>query len=846
MQRNFVFQGLINSGWFWFSMLCCLVAAGLIVSLLRYERQLVSRRVGLLLMTLRLAVVLVMMLTFLEPVVTSTFDREKAGRIVVAVDLSDSMTTVDKFATRAELLRWARALEMIGNSQVDHRLDDWIKAYESGQEPKWVADDEVLSAAKRQELTTLRKTSIEEVTEQVRKLTRAEIVERLLTKVSTPLLPELAKLGNVEVRVFGGQAETIDRSVLGQVMQSPPEGIRSKQSDLALAMEVSAADTTTQIIGVVLVTDGRHNVERDPVPVATRLGNIGVPVVPLMIGSERRPRDLAVVSVEAPQVAFKSDSSIVKARIAVDGYEKEDIVVTLDLPDGTTQTKTVRVPPGSNSTAVDVEFSVKSEEIGRKSYALHTNVRSDETRDDNNRREFAIQVVDDKSRVLLADGEARWEFRFINNALERDERIELTHVVFDQPFVGVLPEPFFPRKVPLPPKPAANQKSVLGNYDLAIIGDVSPANFDDNAWDVVEGFVRDDGGTLVILAGKNHFPKSHRSPALGRMFPMKDLRIVDLDQAGLELPPTDRGFRFRLTPDGEKQTMFQLGTDAIDNRTIWSQLPGHVWGIVGEARPGATVFATARRADANNLSDERTSALAVHQYYGFGQVLWLGIDSTWRWRHRVGDKYHHRFWGQLARWAATNKAAAGNSFVRLSLRENPVPAGQDAFLQTRWDARFLEQNPGLKAFVEVYHEGDKTGSKPVARQPLRAVEGQPLVTEGRVGGLASGSYSLKLVTEGADLGPKEVSTMLYVQEPSTGELSDLSANRELLTKIAGAAQSRLVLPDEVRSIPDLIRPPESRTQQLEETTLWDHWLTLLVFFGLLTTEWVVRKLNGLP
>ena len=332
---------------------------------------------------------------------------------------------------------------------------------------------------------------------------------------------------------------------------------------------------------------------------------------------------------------------------------------------------------------------------------------------------------------------------------------------------------------------------------------------------------------------------------------MKDLRIVDLDQAGLELPPTERGFRFRLTPDGEKQTMFQMSNDTVENRNIWSQLPGHVWGIVGEARPGATVFATSRRADANNLSDERTSALAVHQHYGFGQVLWLGIDSTWRWRHRVGDKYHHRFWGQLARWAATNKAATGNAFVRMTLRENPVAAGQDAFLQTRWDARFVEQNPGLKVFVEVYSGdskagGDKTGSKPIARQPLKPVEGRPLIAEGRVGGLLPGPYELKLVTEGADLGPNEVSTMLYVQEPTTGELSDLSANRELLTKIAGAANSRLVLPDEVRSIPDLIRPPESRMQQLQETTLFDHWLTLLVFFGLLTTEWVVRKLNGLP
>ena len=45
------------------------------------------------------------------------------------------------------------------------------------------------------------------------------------------------------------------------------------------------------------------------------------------------------------------------------------------------------------------------------------------------------------------------------------------------------------------------------------------------------------------------------------------------------------------------------------------------------------------------------------------RALWVGTDGTWRWRHRIGDTYHHRFWGQIARWAADNKAAAGNDLI---------------------------------------------------------------------------------------------------------------------------------------------------------------------------------------
>lgn len=848
MQRSFLFQAFANTGWFWFSLTCCLAAAALIVTLLRYERRLVSRRVGLTLMGLRLTTIAVLLFTFLEPVVSSKLDQTKAGRIVVAVDVSESMMTTDRYATKSELLRWARAIEMIGNAQINDRLDAYQQALDAGQEPQWVLNGETNSDAKRDALTKLRRDEVEQVLEQVRVLPRRELVRRLLSKTAKPLLAELADVGAVDVRIFGAKSESVDPSVIDESLMTPPSNLGLKQSDLAFALDVGAGDSTAQLTGVVLITDGRHNGDRDPVSIAQRVGAAGVPVIPVMIGSEQRPRDIAIVSVDAPQVVFKNDSSVVKARLTLDGFEQEEVVVVLEKPDGTTESKSVKLSGKSGHTA-GVDFTLKATEVGRHNFTLKTDVHPQETRDDNNQRTFSIQVVDDKSRVLLVDGEARWEFRFINAALERDERIELTPVVFNQPYIGVLPETFFPRRVPVPQpgqQLAGRATTALGNYDLVIVGDVSTQQFGEEAWNILEGFVRDDGGSLVLLAGKNHFPKEHKALSLARMFPMRDLRLVDLSQQAGDLSPNERGFRFKLTPDAEKQTMFQLVGDVVENRNIWSQLPGHPWGILGEARPGTTVLATARNADPENLNDERKNALAVHQYYGFGQVLWLGIDSTWRWRHRVGDNYHHRFWGQIARWAAENKASAGNSIVRLSLRENPIAAGSDAFVQTRWEPRFLEQHRDLKAFVEVFRDDAKPEGKPLARQPLIAAEGKPFTAEARINGLPSGAYRLKLVTENGDLGAEPVETTLYVQEPPTGELSELSANRELLTKIATAAQCRVILPDQLNEIPNLIRPPNTNSILQSETTLFDHWLTMLLFFSLLTTEWVVRKLSGLP
>ena len=78
--------------------------------------------------------------------------------------------------------------------------------------------------------------------------------------------------------------------------------------------------------------------------------------------------------------------------------------------------------------------------------------------------------------------------------------------------------------------------------------------------------------------------------------------------------------------------------------------------MAGKPKPAATSLAVA--------AGDPSGVVLAAQPYGLGKVLWVGTDGTWRWRHRVGDAYHHRFWGQAVRWAASGKLAAGNRLVR--------------------------------------------------------------------------------------------------------------------------------------------------------------------------------------
>jgi hypothetical protein len=853
--RELIFHGLKNFGWLWFNAAVCLIAAALIVLLLRYERRLISRPVGYVLLALRLSIVVLLFITFLQPVTIGIHEAEHTGRIIVALDISESMTTTDDFASEAELLQWARALGLIGNSTIAERLDLWIKSYERGEEPIWVTPDESVTDGQRSELARLRRDGVAEILATVRKLPRHEIARRLLSEGPQPLLRRLAELGTVELRTFAGESESIELTATGdagshatpdQALRSHSAAVAPSRTDLNHATITGTSDSGSTLIGVVILTDGRHNSGRDPIEAASRLGTLNVPVIPVMLGSTRRPRDVAIVSLDAPQVAFQHDTPMAQVRIAAGGYRNEELKIILERPDGTEETLVRRVPSETSGPPfVEIDFPLNASEPGRSNYAIHTEPLPDETRSDNNRREFSIEIVDDKASVLLVENEARWEFRFIDAALSRDDRVDLQQVVFGQPNLNLLPSTFFSSRLQLPAAPADVERSAMADLDMLIIGDVASATFTDAHWQVVEQYVREVGGTLILCAGKSHFPLGHHSPALLRLLPIHNLRVLDMNFGAATESPIERGFRLRITPDAERHAMFQFHADSIENRNIWNRLPGHLWGMPGEARPGASVLATAHRIDGPDLSDDRNHAIITHQYYGFGQVLWIGIDSTWRWRHRTGDRYHHRFWGQLSRWAARNKASAGNDFVRLSLDRHQIEVTETAVIQARWQDRFLELNPNLTARIVVMPEPSRPGQQPVATVELNPLEARPTIHEATLSGLTPGTWRLELQVDNAHLN-ELVETSLYVTEPQTGELYELSANRNLLTQMAEATGSPLLTPDTIASLPELLTPPTSITETQVERSLWDHWLTLTLFFALLTTEWVVRKLNGLP
>ena len=111
--QRLVFNGLESVAWCVALVLALAVAITCIVMLFRYERQLIAKKLGYTLLALRMSVLALLGVILLEPVLAWTLDLERSGRIVVAVDVSQSMETKDIQASDAEKLRTAQALGLL-------------------------------------------------------------------------------------------------------------------------------------------------------------------------------------------------------------------------------------------------------------------------------------------------------------------------------------------------------------------------------------------------------------------------------------------------------------------------------------------------------------------------------------------------------------------------------------------------------------------------------------------------------------------------------------------------------------------------------------------------------------
>ncbi len=107
----------LRLGGFWIA--TGVVALALVIVLYRYERKLVSRKMGLALLSLRVIAASALVAALFEPISARSYRETIRGRVIVGVDLSESMATADPSRSLEERTKLMKTLGLGPTEPID-------------------------------------------------------------------------------------------------------------------------------------------------------------------------------------------------------------------------------------------------------------------------------------------------------------------------------------------------------------------------------------------------------------------------------------------------------------------------------------------------------------------------------------------------------------------------------------------------------------------------------------------------------------------------------------------------------------------------------------------------------
>jgi hypothetical protein len=567
-----------------------------------------------------------------------------------------------------------------------------------------------------------------------------------------------------------------------------------------------------------MLSDGDHNLGQPPVAAAQKMRVRGIPLFAMPIGSTQRMPDIEILTVAAPSYGIVGENVQIPFTIRSSLDREVRTVIRMRDDKGNEQSKNIVIPPNAE-TYDSLLWRIRKE--GASTLELSLPVHERERIATNNTRKFSIAGRPEKIRVLVVESLPRWEYRFLRNALSRDPGVELSCLLF-HPTLGPGGGPHYISSFPSKPED-------LAPYDVIFLGDVGIGNeqLTKEQCTLIRGLVENQASGVVFLPGSR-----------GNQFSLLDTDLADLMPVVLD--DTQRnGIRdplaapLTLTSEGRSSLLTLLGENEEENPEIWRQLPGFQWhAAVIKAKAGAEVLAV----HGNSRSKFGAAPLLVTKSAGNGKVLFMGIDSAWRWRRGVEDLYHYRFWGQVARWMSYQRNMAAGKRVRMFFNpERPQP-GDTVTLNA--NAFEPDGSPLRDGGVSVDLSSPDGRSQRLSLEKLESTWGS---FSGRFKVDQPGTWKLRVTNHNDESNPLETS---LIAQGSEIEKTGQPARPEVLEEITRITRGRIIQPDQIPSLINEINALPQPHPIISRTPLWSHWATLTALISLLATFWTARKLSG--
>ncbi|RMG40665.1 MAG: hypothetical protein D6725_02955, partial [Planctomycetota bacterium] len=343
----------------------------------------------------------------------------------------------------------------------------------------------------------------------------------------------------------------------------------------------------------------------------------------------------------------------------------------------------------------------------------------------------------ERHRILYVSGRPNWEWKFLRRAVERDPRLQLTGLIriarreakfdfrgrpgertnalfrgfdaaaeeseqYDEPVflrLNTRNENELRRGFP-------NTAEDLFAFDAVVLDDIEAAFFTRDQLALLQRFVSERGGTLMMLGGVDTFAHGgYDRTVLADVLPVYMDRPHAADRAAAVPAPARRtgpspaaAYRFRKTRQGRLEPWLRLDRSIEDDARHEDALPSlHVITPARTVKPAATILA-----HFTDTAGHPAGLALVTQRYGRGRAVAFLAGDLWRWRLKTPSAHDapDRFWRQLARWLVADVPPRHELTI-------DHPSADAGTLRCRIHCRDRSFAPDTRAAVriEVYYHG---------------------------------------------------------------------------------------------------------------------------------------------
>jgi uncharacterized membrane protein len=647
---------------------------------------------------------------------------------------------------------------------------------------------------------------------------RFSLVKELL---KGPLVESLKEKYNLLFFTF---ASSLKRAGVEEILQLIPQG---ETTDIMQAVDGLEEELRGQrLAGILLITDGAYNAGGDPRLVSER---ITVPIFSIGVGNPREFKDLQISEVQVSDFAFKNTPVDIGVRIRSHGFEGKEIAVILKKESEILQTKKVRMPEEGKEVTLSLSFTPRS--TGSFNYTVSIPSYKDEVSFANNRKDFTLQVLRDKIRILYICGQPSWEYKFLRTVLKSDPGIELvSFVILRNPEnVSIVPE----NQLSLIPFPVTEifGKEIF-NFDLLIFENFTytrfgiPRSYLEN----IKKFVTETGGGFLMIGGDNSFGRGGY-----RGTPVEEILPVEMDEAGEEIVEG----KFKMLITEPTHPILTLSDNPGENSQIWAEMPElDSCNRLLRQKPEAIALGV------HPLIKNKYGNLVILAVWerGKGRVMSIASNSTWRWcfqtRGRGGTGSHYeRFWRQAIHWLVKSPQL---KLVRLTTDKKVYTKGEEINLLTKVFTRYYKPSGDARVYLELV---DPTAK----RIDLGTASAKDIPGDYGANYLAEreGDYTFTATAwEGGKLLGRDTASCKVVipslelenaqlNEPLLREISDLTGGKYF--HISNAASEKIIFP-EVREVAPVVK---------RVVAVWNSPSIFILFSILLGVEWYIRRRSGM-